>query len=254
MEVEIRRLNADLEQRVIERTAELEAANQELEAFAYSVSHDLRAPLRAMDGFSRILQEDYAPDLSLEAQRYLGLVRDNAQQMGSLIDHLLAFSRLGRQSLKRQLIAPTALVHQVIAELGAEQAGRAVEITVGDLPACQADPALLKQVFANLLENALKFTQTREVTRIEVGWMEQDGEHVYFVRDNGVGFDMQYAGKLFGVFQRLHRAEDYEGTGVGLATVQRIVHRHGGRIWAEAEVNTGAAFNFTLGGGIPHGD
>jgi signal transduction histidine kinase len=254
MEVEIRRLNADLEQRVIERTAELEAANQELEAFAYSVSHDLRAPLRAMDGFSRILQEDYAPDLSLEAQRYLGLVRDNAQQMGSLIDHLLAFSRLGRHSLKRQLIAPTALVHQVIAELGAEQAGRAVEITVGDLPACQADPALLKQVFANLLENALKFTQTREVTRIEVGWMEQDGEHVYFVRDNGVGFDMQYAGKLFGVFQRLHRAEDYEGTGVGLATVQRIVHRHGGRIWAEAEVNTGAAFNFTLGGGIPHGD
>jgi signal transduction histidine kinase len=266
-EDEIRRLNVELEQRVIERTAELEAANKELEAFSYSVSHDLRAPLRAIDGFSRILLEEYMPQLTPEAQRYLRLARDNVQQMGRLVDDLLTFSRLGRQSLKIQTVLPADLVRQALEELRSEQEGRRVEISVGDLPACQADPALLKQVFANLLSNALKFTRRREVARIEIGSIpphptlspsgrgltpspsegEGRGEGaVYFVKDNGVGFDMRYASKLFGVFQRLHRAEEYEGTGVGLAIVQRIIHRHGGRVWAEGEVDKGATFYFTL--------
>jgi signal transduction histidine kinase len=253
-EEQVRELNKELEQRVLERTAQLEAANKELEAFAYSVSHDLRAPLRAMDGFSRILVEEYAPQLPDEAGRYLGLVRDNAQHMGQLIDDLLAFSRLGRQPLKVQRVMPADLARQALEDLRAEQEGREVKITIDDLPACQADPALLRQVFANLLGNALKFTRKREVAAVEVGCRQTDGTCVYYVKDNGVGFDMRYADKLFGVFQRLHRAEEYGGTGVGLATVQRIIHRHGGRVWAEAEVDKGATFFFTLGGGTPHDD
>jgi signal transduction histidine kinase len=235
---------------------ELETANKELEAFSYSVSHDLRAPLRAIDGFSRILLEDYAASLPAEARRYLGLVRSNTQQMGELVDDLLAFSRLSRQPLNKQTIAPARLAQQALADLRAEQAGRQIEIIIGDLPACEGDPALLKQVFVNLLSNALKFTRAREAAKIEVGFAptptppplagEGQGEGAYFVRDNGVGFDMQYVGKLFGVFQRLHRAEDYDGTGVGLAIVQRIISRHGGRAWAEAEVNQGATFYFSL--------
>ena len=245
---QIRKLNAELEQRVIERTAELETSNKELEAFSYSVSHDLRAPLRAMDGFSRILMEDYQADLVPEAKRYLGLIRENAQQMGSLIDHLLAFSRLGRQPLKKQEVAPAELAREALANLAAEQDGRDIDITIADLPVCQADPALLRQVFANLLGNALKFTKQRARAVIEVGCQpDENGNPVYYVRDNGAGFDMEYANKLFGVFQRLHRAEDYKGTGVGLATVQRIIHRHGGRIWPEAAVDRGATFYFTLG-------
>jgi light-regulated signal transduction histidine kinase (bacteriophytochrome) len=223
--------------------AELEAVNRDLEAFAYSVSHDLRAPLRAIDGFSRILLADYAPTLSDEPQHYLQLVRQNAQQMGCLIDDLLTFSRLSRQPLNKQSITPTRLVREVWDDLRPEQEGRRVDIVISDLPACRADPTLLKQVFVNLLSNALKFTRQREVAQIEVGCREG---HVYFVKDNGVGFDMQYAHKLFGVFQRLHRAEEYEGTGVGLAIVQRIIHRHDGRVWAEAEVDKGATFYFTL--------
>jgi signal transduction histidine kinase len=253
-EEQVRELNKELEQRVLERTAQLEAANKELEAFAYSVSHDLRAPLRAMDGFSRILVEEYAPQLPDEAGRYLGLVRDNAQHMGQLIDDLLAFSRLGRQPLKVQRVMPADLARQALEDLRAEQEGRKVKITIDDLPACQADPALLRQVFANLLGNALKFTRKREMAVIEAGCRQTDGTCVYYVKDNGVGFDMRYADKLFGVFQRLHRAEEYGGTGVGLATVQRIIHRHGGRVWAEAEVDKGATFFFTLGGGTPHDD
>ncbi len=247
-EREVRRLNDDLEQRQVA----LEAANKELEAFSYSVSHDLRAPLRAIDGFSRILLRDYPAQLPPAAERYLRLVRDNAQQMGQLIDDLLAFSRLGRQSVNRQRVAPANIARRVLEELSSEQDNRQIEITIGDLPTCQADPALLKEVFVNLLSNALKFTRQRDVARIEVGSRLIDGQTVYFVKDNGAGFDMQYADKLFGVFQRLHRAEEYEGTGVGLALVQRIIHRHGGRVWAEAEVDQGATFYFTLEEGASH--
>jgi PAS domain S-box-containing protein len=249
---EIRKLNAELEHRVVERTSELEATNKELEAFSYSVSHDLRAPLRAIDGFSRILMEEYAPHLPEEAGRYLRLVRSNTQAMGHLVDDLLAFARLSRQPLKKQLVAPADLVRQCLDELRSEQEGRGVKITIGALPVCQADPALLKQVWINLLANALKFTREREIAFIEIGSRTDDarpGEPVYFVKDNGTGFDMQYADKLFGVFQRLHRAEDYEGTGVGLAIVQRIIHRHGGRVWADAAVGHGATVYLTLGGG-----
>jgi PAS domain S-box-containing protein len=247
------RLYAGLEQRVAERTADLEAANKELEAFAYSVSHDLRAPLRAMDGFSRMLLAKHSPQLSEEARRHLLVVRKNARQMGQLIDDLLAFSRLSRQPLETRAVAPSLLVREALDDLRADWEARRVEVVVGELPECEADPKLLRQVFVNLLSNALKFTRGREAARIEVGSRREGDGHVCFVRDNGVGFDMRYADKLFGVFQRLHRAEDYEGTGVGLAIVQRIVHRHGGRVWAEAKLDEGATFSFTLvGGGTAH--
>jgi signal transduction histidine kinase len=232
------------------RAGELENANKELEAFSYSISHDLRAPLRAIDGFSRILTEKHAAELPDEARRYLSRVRDNAKQMGHLIDDLLAFSRLSRQPLKTQAVSPADLVRQVLAEQGQQDASPSpAEVSVGELPPCRADPSLLKQVYSNLLANAVKFTRHRAGARIEVGCQNGGAETVYFVRDNGVGFDMRYADKLFGVFQRLHRAEEYEGTGVGLAIVQRIIHRHGGRVWVEAGVDQGATFYFTLGGG-----
>jgi light-regulated signal transduction histidine kinase (bacteriophytochrome) len=252
-EEELRNLNEELEQRIEERTSMLEAANKDLEAFSYTVSHDLRAPLRAMNGFSRILIEDYAAELPDDAKRYLNIVRDNARQMGHLVDDLLAFSRLGRQPLQKQLIAPADLVAQVLDELKSEQDRRRVNISIKDLPAAQADPSLIKQVYVNLLSNALKYTRRCDEARIEIGSAHGNGtgEVIYHVRDNGAGFDMRYAGKLFGVFQRLHRAEEFEGTGVGLAIAQRIIHRHGGRIWAQAEENKGATFYFTLEGGSP---
>lgn len=238
-----------------ERTARVatEVANRELEAFSYSVAHDLRAPLRAMDGFSRILLEEYAAELSPEGQHYAQLIQANAQQMGRLIDDLLEFSRLGRKPVRKQSVDLAELVRQVLVEVEPESRGRPIEVNVGSLPSVVADPALLKQMFANLLANAFKFTRRREGARIEVGCGEDGGETVYWVRDNGVGFDMRYVDKLFHVFQRLHREEEYEGTGVGLAIVQRVIHRHGGRIWAEAEIDRGATFYFTLDGGTSDG-
>lgn len=245
---EIVQLNAELEQRVITRTAELEAANKELEAFSYSVSHDLRAPLRAVDGFSQAVLDDFGPQLPGEGLRQLQTIRTSAQRMGALIDDLLAFSRLSRQALKKRTVDTGSLVRAILEELGAPWPDRQIEIRVGDLPESSGDPALLKQVWVNLLSNALKYTSKREKAVVETGCLKTNGAETFFVRDNGAGFDMRYANKLFGVFQRLHRLEDYQGTGVGLAIVQRIVQRHGGRVWAEAAVDRGATFYFTLEG------
>jgi hypothetical protein len=223
----------------------LEAANEELDAFAHSVSHDLRAPLRAIDGFSQILLEE-SLKLSERDQHLLHRVCESARTMGNLIEGLLNLSRMGRQPLSKQALNVKGLVRQIFNELQKEWEGRQVEIRVGDLPDCVADPTLLKQVFVNLLSNALKYTRQKEKAIIEVDRQRQEKDNIYFVRDNGAGFDMQYAGKLFGVFQRLHSTKEFEGTGVGLSIVQRIIHRHGGRIWAEAEVGKGATFYFTL--------
>jgi signal transduction histidine kinase len=231
-----------------ESAGRLEDANQELEAFSYSVAHDLRAPLRAMDGFSKLVAEEHATLLPQDAQRHLRLVRESAQHMGDLIDDLLTFSRLARQPLRKQRIDTTRIVQQVVADLRREEPDSRAQIRIDDLPECEADPALLRQVFTNLVANALKFSRARTEPVVEVLSQLDGDESVYIVRDNGVGFDMRYADKLFRVFQRLHRAEEYEGTGVGLAIVQRVVHRHGGRVWADAQVERGATFYFTLGG------
>lgn len=245
-EQQIQEMNAQLEQRVEERTEELVAANQELEAFTYSVSHDLRAPLRAMDGFSRILLEDYGPQAPEEAQNYLKSIRRNAQHMGLLIDDLLSLSRLGRKPLNKQWLDVGEIVEQALQTLEDDRQGRDIELKVGELGKCRGDELLLQQVWVNLLANALKFTRSCHPAVIEVGKIDETDRTVYFIRDNGVGFNMAYADKLFGVFQRLHRSEEFEGTGVGLAIVKRIIQRHGGDIWAEAEAGKGAAFYFTL--------
>jgi PAS domain S-box-containing protein len=245
-EAQVLEAHRTLEQRVVERTAQLEVANKELEAFSYSVSHDLRAPLRAINGFAGIVLEDFGQQLPDEGQRYLERIRNGGERMGRLIDDLLAFSRLSRESMTGRTVDTAKLVKSVLDELNPHADGRQIEITVGDLPRCFGDPALLKQVWANLLSNAIKYSRGRTPAVVEVGCHRENGEDAFFVRDNGAGFDMTYADKLFGVFQRLHRTDEFEGTGVGLAIVQRVVQRHGGRVWAEAEIGRGATFHFAL--------
>jgi signal transduction histidine kinase len=244
----IQQLNADLEERVTERTAQLESANRELEAFSYSVSHDLRTPLRAIDGYSQVVLERFGPQLPEDGQRYLQTIRAGAQKMGALIDDLLTFARLNRKPLSKRMFDSVKLVREALDDLGYPWPERHVQIRLGDLHQGFGDPALLKQVWLNLLSNALKYTRKKEDAIVEIGCIRIDGADAFFVRDNGIGFDMRFADKLFGVFQRFHRAEDYEGTGVGLAIVQRIVVRHGGRVWAEASLGEGATFFFTLAG------
>jgi light-regulated signal transduction histidine kinase (bacteriophytochrome) len=225
----------------------LEISNKELEAFTYSVSHDLRAPLRRIDGFANLLVEEYGSQLPEEGARYLSRVREGAKQMGHLVDDMLNLARLGRKDLNVQVTGLSSIAEAVADVLKRDTSDRAVEWKIQSLPFVECDPALMEVVFTNLLSNALKYTRPREQAVIEVGTIDENGDTVIFVRDNGVGFSMKYADKLFGVFQRLHRAEDFEGTGVGLATVQRILHKHGGRIWVEADLDKGACFYFTLG-------
>jgi two-component system, sensor histidine kinase and response regulator len=245
----VRRLrleNAMLERHVRERTAELESANKELEAFSYSVSHDLRAPLRHIDGFSGLLAKSAEEVLSETDKRYLNLIINSVAQMNQLIEDLLDFSRMGRAEMRRTQVNLQDLLENAIQELQPEIEGRNIVWKKGALPPVQADPSLLRQVFSNLLFNAVKYSRPRNPAEIEIGCKVETQETVIFIRDNGVGFDMQYADKLFGVFQRLHRKEEFEGTGIGLANVRRIIARHGGRTWAEGKVNDGATFYFSL--------
>lgn len=244
---ELKMLNADLELRVLARTAELEAANQELESFSYSVSHDLRAPLRHVQGYVEMLTAETGGQLSAKSLRYLKTITDATVEMGDLIDDLLAFSRTARIQMSEGRVSLDDLVRDTVSGLDIATRGRKISWNIAPLPTAIGDPSMLKQVFANLLGNAVKYTGQREQAAIEVGCAgEEDGRRVLFVRDNGAGFDMRYAHKLFGVFQRLHRADEFEGTGIGLATVRRIVSRHGGRTWAEGKVNEGATFYFTV--------
>ena len=234
------------EEEIIRQKGELEATNKELEAFSYSVSHDLRAPLRHIDGFVKLIEKQAAEKLDERGRRYLGIIANSARDMGNLIDDLLVFSRMSRTELHRINVAPESLVDEVVDSLQGEIHGRRIDWKLGALPQVEADPSMLRQVWANLIGNAVKYTRPREPAEIEIGCNADNGEFVFHIRDNGVGFDMQYAHKLFGVFQRLHRAEDFEGTGIGLANVQRIVHRHGGRVWADGKVDGGATFFFSL--------
>lgn len=241
-ELQIQRLNQELQARV----SELTAVNQELESFNYSISHDLRAPLRHIDAYTKLLLKQSGMELTTEARAYVDRVHQGSQRMGRMVDELLELSRTSRVEPARQMTELKTLVEDVLGELKVDLQDREIEWRIGELPVADCDPTLTRQVFANLLGNAIKFTNSRKPAVIEVGQASSEGQTVLFVRDNGVGFNMKYADKLFGVFQRLHRREDFEGTGIGLATVQRIIHKHGGRIWAKADVDKGAAFYFTL--------
>ncbi|HWP34685.1 MAG TPA: ATP-binding protein, partial [Thermodesulfobacteriota bacterium] len=243
-----RALSAELERRVAARTAQLELANRELEAFSYSVSHDLRAPLRSIDGFSQALLEDYEERLDADGREHLRRVRAASQRMAQLIDDLLGLARVARSELRREAVDLSALARDIVAELRGREPERPVVVEIADGLVTRGDPRLLRLALENLLGNAWKFTRGRTPARIAVGVEQGEGEPAYFVRDNGAGFDMAYAGKLFGPFQRLHAAAEFEGNGIGLATVQRIVHRHGGRVWATGAVGQGATFYFTLRG------
>lgn len=238
----------EVEAKIQERTAELQAANKDLESFTYSVSHDLRAPLRHIDGFSKLLVELHESELSEDAKEYLSFIRQGTREMSQLVEDLLDLARIGRRELRLEVAGLDGLVREIVNTFESETASRQIQWKIEELPFLECDASLMKQVFVNLLSNAVKYTRKRERAVIEVGLLEGGSGPVIFVRDNGVGFDMKHANKLFGVFQRLHRQEDFEGTGVGLAIVQRIVHKHAGHIWAEAELNRGATFFIALGG------
>jgi PAS domain S-box-containing protein len=243
-EREIQELNNELENRVIERTRQLTEVNKNLESFSYTVSHDLRAPLRAISGYSSILLQDLK-DIPEKDRRYLESLRQNAHEMGRLIDDLLDFSRLRIRSLEKETVQPAMMVKEILREFRKDPSVATVEFKVGDLPPCQADPGLLKQVYANLIGNAIKYSRKREHPVVEIGSLSKDGQLIFFVRDNGIGFDMKYSEKIFGVFQRLQTSDEYEGTGIGLAIVQRIIEMHGGRIWVESHVDKGTTFYFS---------
>jgi len=243
---EIQRLNGELEQRVKERTAQLEMMVKELEAFTYSISDDMRGPLRAIDGFSRVLMEEYPDKMDAEGKRLLNIIRSNARSMSELIDGLLTFSRLGRQALDQADINMEDVARSAFDEVQAANKERRVLIELQALPPAFGDRNMIRQVFYNLISNAFKFTRPKPNASIEIGFQDGGNQHTYYVRDNGVGFDMQYSPKLFGVFQRLHNVDDFEGAGVGLALAQRIILRHGGKVWAEGKVGQGATFYFSL--------
>lgn len=247
-EQQLQKLQEEFESRVSQRTAQLEVANQELESFSSSVAHDLRAPLRHIAGFAEILLEDHSAFLNSQAREYLVRIQQGIRRMGLLADELLNLAQVGRRPLHLQTVDLTAMTRKVIARLKPEWAGRSVEWKIGELPAAHCDPALIRQVFQNLISNAIKYSRLKPHTVIEIGQTRSAEQTAIFVRDNGVGFNMKYAGKLFGVFQRLHTNEAFEGTGVGLATVQRIIQKHRGQVWAEAQPEQGATFYFTLKG------